>query len=57
MFKGDSRATKGLILALWDVFIHVPRLLKESNRFTAEEYKKYSNLEPTKIYWRPESEG
>lgn len=57
MLKGDGRATKGLVLALWDVFIHVPRLLKESNRFTLEEYQKYSNLEPTKIYWRPESEG
>ena len=56
MFKGDSRATKGLVLALWDVFIHVPRLLNESNRFTSGEYQKYSNLEPTKIYWRPESE-
>lgn len=56
MLKGDGRATKGLVLALWDVFIHVPRLLKESNRFTLEEYKKYSNLEPTKIYWRPENE-
>ena len=56
MLKGDGRATKGLVLALWDVFIHIPRLLKESNRFTSEEYQKYSNLEPTKIYWRPESE-
>lgn len=56
MLKGDGRATKGLVLALWDVFIHVPRLLKESNRFTLEEYQKYSNLEPTKIYWRPENE-
>lgn len=37
MLKGDGRATKGLVLALWDVFIHVPRLLKESNRFTLEE--------------------
>jgi glycosyltransferase involved in cell wall biosynthesis len=56
ILKGDGRATKGLLLALWDVFIHIPRLLKESNRFTPEEYKKYSNLEPTKIYWRPENE-
>ena len=56
VIKGDGRATKGLLLALWDIFIHIPRLLKESNRFTAEEYKKYSNLEPTKIYWRPENE-
>lgn len=57
VFKGDSRATKGLILALWDVFIHVPRLLKESNRFTSGEYEKYSNLEPTKIYWDSENES
>ena len=53
VLKGDGRATKGLVLALWDVFIHIPRLLKESNRFSSDEFKKYSNLEPTKIYWRP----
>jgi glycosyltransferase involved in cell wall biosynthesis len=56
VLKGDGRATKGLLLALWDVFVHIPRLFKESNRFTSEEFKKYSNLEPTKIYWRPENE-
>jgi len=56
VLKGDSRAAKGLALALFDVVIHIPRLLKESNRFTPEEFKKYSNLEPTKIYWRPENE-
>ena len=54
--KGDGGATKGLLLALWDVFVHLPRLLKESNRFSSEAFKKYSNLEPTKIYWRPENE-
>lgn len=56
VLKGDGRATKGLVLALWDVLIHIPRLLKESNRFSSEEFKKYSNLEPTKIYWRPKNE-
>jgi len=56
VLKGDGRAIKGLILALWDVFIYIPRLLKESNRFSSDEFKKYSNLEPTKIYWRPENE-
>ena len=56
VLKGDCRATRGLVLALCDVFIHIPRLLKESNRFSTEEFKKYSNLEPTKIYWRPENE-
>lgn len=56
VLKGDGRATKGLLLALLDVFINFPRLLKESNRFTTKEYKKYSKLEPTKIYWRPEND-
>ena len=56
VLKGDIRATKGLLLALFDVLIHIPKLLKENNRFTSEEYQKYSNLEPTKIYWRPENE-
>lgn len=56
MFQDDGRATKGILLALWDVFLHLPRLLKESNRFTKEDYLKYSKLESTKIYWQPENE-
>ena len=57
VLKGDGRATKGLLLALLDVLIHIPRLLKESNRFSSDEFKKYSNLEPTKIYWDSENES
>ena len=57
VLNGDGRATKGLVLALFDVLTHMPRLLKESNRFTKEEFKKYSNLEPTKIYWQIENEN
>lgn len=56
LFKGDVKAGQGIMLALFDVVIHLPRLFKESNRFTMEDYRKYSNLEPTKIYWQPENE-
>jgi glycosyltransferase involved in cell wall biosynthesis len=56
VLKGDIRATKGLLLALFDVFIHLPRLLKENNRFSSKEYKKYSTLESSKIYWNPLNE-
>jgi GT2 family glycosyltransferase len=56
VFKGDFRATKGLTLAIWDVFFAFPRLMKDSNRFTVEEFNNYNKLEDTKIYWRPENE-
>lgn len=51
-FKGDFKATKGVLIALLDVFIHFPRLIKESNRLTEEEFENYSKLVPTKIYWK-----
>jgi len=56
VFKGDIRATKGLTLAIWDVFFAFPRLMEDSNRFTAEEFNNYNKLKDTKIYWRPENE-
>lgn len=55
-FKGDFKASKGVLMALFDVLIHIPKLLRESNRFTEEEFKNYSKLVPTKIYWKPENE-
>ncbi|ESU25959.1 family 2 glycosyl transferase [Flavobacterium limnosediminis JC2902] len=56
VLKGDLRASKGLVLALFDVILHLPRLFGESNRFTVNEYQEYSKLEETKIYWQPENE-
>lgn len=56
VFKGNFKATKGLMLALWDVFINFPKLLKERNGFNFKAFKKYSNLAPTKIYWQSGNE-
>jgi len=51
-FKGDVLATVGIIQALFDVFVNLPKLLKESNRLTKQEYLQFQKLEPTKIYWK-----
>ncbi|MFD2909783.1 glycosyltransferase family 2 protein [Flavobacterium ardleyense] len=56
IFKRDIRAAKGLGLAILDVIVNFPRLMKESNRITSKEMENYNNLVPTKIYWNPENE-
>lgn len=52
-FKGDFKASCGVFLAILDVFVNLPKIIKARNRFSKEEFQRYSNLEPTKIYWRP----
>jgi hypothetical protein len=54
VLRGDFKAFKGLVLALMDVIFNLPKLLKQSNRLTHQEFKEFNNLTPTKIYWKPE---
>lgn len=51
--KGDWRATKAIFYAVLDVVINLPKWVKQSCRFTNQEYKHYSKLVDTKIYWIP----
>lgn len=53
--KGDWKATLAITQAMGDVIINLPRLLKNSNRLTTAEFKAYSKLPETKIYWIPEN--
>jgi hypothetical protein len=55
-FKGDFKATLGIIQALFDVIINFPKLLKQSNRLSNKEYKEINQLNPIRIYWKPEDE-
>jgi glycosyltransferase involved in cell wall biosynthesis len=55
-FKGDFKATLGIIQAIFDVIYNFPKLLKQSNRLTSEEYKAILKLPQSKIYWKPEDE-
>lgn len=54
VFKGDFKALQALVLALFDLVWNMPRILKNSNRLTEEEYNAYNQLPETKIYWQPE---
>lgn len=55
-FKGDFKATLGIIQAVFDVLFNFPKLLKQSNRLTNNEYQSLLKLPPSKIYWKPEDE-
>jgi glycosyltransferase involved in cell wall biosynthesis len=56
VFKGDFKALKAIVLALFDLFWHLPRIIKNSNRLTQKEYEIYNALPETKLYWHPEDE-
>lgn len=55
-FKGDFKATLGIVQALFDVILNFPKLLKQSNRLTKNEYQALLKLPPTQLYWKPEDE-
>ncbi|MNQ26200.1 Glycosyl transferase family 2 [compost metagenome] len=53
VFKGDLTALKAIILALFDLIFSIPKIIKNSNRLSIQEYKAYQKLEKTKLYWEP----
>lgn len=56
VFKGDFKALKAILLAIFDLVLNMPRIIKNSNRLTQKEYERYHQLPETKIYWHPENE-
>jgi glycosyltransferase involved in cell wall biosynthesis len=54
VFKGDTKALQAISLALLDLLLAMPKILKNSNRLTLEEYDAYLKIADTKIYWNPE---
>ena len=53
LFNGDLRAFLGLIMAIFDLIFNLPRVLKNSDRLTPQEFHKYMQLEDAKLYWSP----
>ncbi|MCL7764208.1 glycosyltransferase [Polaribacter sp. Z014] len=56
-FKGDFKATIGVFQAILDVIYNFPKLLKNANRLTVNEFKEYQKLPETKLYWKPEKKS
>lgn len=54
VFKGDMRALQAIALAMFDVIMSIPKIIKNSNRLTNKQYKEYQKLAETKLYWKPE---
>lgn len=55
VFTGDFKALLALVLALLDLIWAIPKIVKNSNRLTQQEYDDYQKLEVTKIYWQSKS--
>lgn len=53
IFKGDLKVIKPLFLAIFDLIIATPKLIKHRNSLTSEEYQAYLKLSGAKIYWKP----
>lgn len=54
VFKGDFKALKALFFAILDLLFSIPKIIKNTNRLSIQEYQNYQKLEETKIYWKPE---
>ena len=54
IFKGDFKALKALLLAMFDLLFSIPKIIKNANRLTTQEYLSYQKLEETRIYWKPD---
>lgn len=52
-FKGNLKATLAMFQAIFDVIVNIPNFIKNSNRLSDSEYKKYTSLPEAKIYWNP----
>lgn len=56
VFKGDFKALQAVSLALIDLVVAFPEIIKNSNRLTEQDYEKYQRLEETKVYWYPSND-
>ncbi|MBK9223715.1 MAG: glycosyltransferase [Flavobacterium sp.] len=54
IFKGNLKIIRPLFLAIIDLILAMPKLMKHRNSLSSEEYEKYLKLNEAKIYWKPE---
>lgn len=53
VFKGDLKALKALVFAGFNLIISTPKIIKNKQRFSDNEFLEFQKLESTKIYWQP----
>jgi glycosyltransferase involved in cell wall biosynthesis len=53
ILKGNFKIIAPLFLALFDLIVTFPKLIKHRNSLVLAEYQEYSKLSEAKIYWNP----
>jgi len=56
VFKGDYKALKALVFALFNLIGSIPKIIHNKNRFGYGEFSEFRKLGDTKIYWQPEKQ-
>lgn len=56
VIKGDFKALIAIKLAMMDLLLNIIKILQNSNRLTLDEFKKFENIAPTRIYWREKND-
>jgi len=54
VLKGNVKATLPIFKAILDLALNIPRLVKQRNALTKEEFSRYKKIESAKIYWNPD---
>ena len=52
-FKADLKATFAIFRAIVDLILYFPRIIKQNNRLSLNEFHLYKKLPNTKLYWYP----
>jgi glycosyltransferase involved in cell wall biosynthesis len=50
----NHKLIKPFLLAVLDLIVYLPKLIKNRQALTKLEFEKYRKLKPAKIYWQPE---
>lgn len=55
VFKGDWKVIQVIFLALFDLILAFPQIIKNSNRLKPSEFDEFKKIPATKLYWKPEN--
>lgn len=56
VLKGDWKSGVGILQAMGDLMVNMPKLLKQRKALNLQQFGEFSKLRETKIYWSPEHE-
>jgi glycosyltransferase involved in cell wall biosynthesis len=55
VLKGNLKAGIAIMRAFFDLILHLPKLIANSNRLSSKEFIEFSKLPSVKTYWKPKN--